>query len=217
MSMKPPHTIYRKSVRPPTANTLKPGKNNKKLGWLVTARKWVGKKIFSVTLEERATCPTTCHHWEDCYGNKMPFAHRHSKKGLIPQLRREVGDLISRHPSGIVIRLHVLGDFYSIPYVQFWRKMLVEHPTLSIFGYTARMDRIGRCILDLNRDYPEQCVIRYSSNCETINYPEKTLFAANEDFEGQHFVCPEQTGKVKSCADCGLCWTSPRTVKFLTH
>jgi len=215
--MKPPYTIYRKSVRPPTANTLKPGKNNKKLGWIVTARKWVGKKVFSLTLEERSTCPTTCHHWEDCYGNNMPFAHRHSKKGLIHQLRREVGDLISRHPAGVVIRLHVLGDFYSIPYVQFWRKMLMEHPTLSIFGYTARMDRIGRSILDLNGDFPEQCVIRYSSNCETINYPEKTLFAANEDFEGQHFVCPEQTSKVESCADCGLCWTSPRTVKFLSH
>src|SRR5262249_24811065 len=30
----------------------------------------------TLTLEERATCPTTCRHWRDCYGNKMHRAQR---------------------------------------------------------------------------------------------------------------------------------------------
>ena len=25
--------------------------------------------MYTVTLEERATCPKTCKHWYDCYGN----------------------------------------------------------------------------------------------------------------------------------------------------
>jgi hypothetical protein len=32
--------------------------------------------IFSLSFEERATCPSNCHHWTECYGNAMPFAKR---------------------------------------------------------------------------------------------------------------------------------------------
>ena len=49
---------------------------NTKLGKRVTKGKLAGFPIFTVTLEERATCPRSCIHWDDCYGNNMMNATR---------------------------------------------------------------------------------------------------------------------------------------------
>ena len=215
-------TIYQKSIRSPEGNEtfiLKPGSNNKKLGFKITSKLWKGKKLYSLTLVERETCPTSCHHWDDCYGNNMPFAHRFSIEGLTDKLETELASLIDRHPLGIVIRLHVLGDFYSIGYVEFWEDMLFKYPTLCLFGYTGRESElgIGQAIWLMNTRYDQRCVIRYSRNKPYFSPETNHLYAAEESFEGSSFDCPEQTGKVKSCADCGLCWTTNKTVRFLSH
>ena len=211
-------TLYQKGIKSPADNPspiLKKGSSNAKLGFKVTSNKWKGKRLYSLTLVERETCPTSCHHWDDCYGNNMPFAHRFSTEGLIPRLESEIESLLQKHKEGIVIRLHVLGDFYSVDYVRFWEDMLLSHPKLCIFGYTAReKDSIGKAISLMNMRYSERCVIRSSRNAESDS---PWSYAAEESFEGKSFICPEQTGKVKDCASCGLCWTTSKTVKFLTH
>ena len=38
-------TRYLKSIKPPAIGMLKPGSNNKKLGWNVTSKKWQGPKL----------------------------------------------------------------------------------------------------------------------------------------------------------------------------
>ena len=211
-------TIYQKSIKSPADNPspiLKKGSSNKKLGFKVTAKKWTGKRLYSLTRVERDTCPESCHHWNDCYGDNMPFAHRFSTVDLMPRLRAEVDSLMRKHKDGIVIRLHVLGDFYSVKYVKFWEEMLLSNPKLCIFGYTAREhDAIGKAISLMNIRYSERCVIRSSRNAEQDS---PWSYAAEESFEGRSFVCPEQTGAMKDCASCGLCWTTSKTVKFLTH
>ena len=129
-------------------------KSNKKLGFKVSAKKWTGKRLYSLTLVERETCPTSCHHWNDCYGNNMPFAHRFSTEGLIPRLEQEIKELMLKHKEGIVIRLHVPGDFYSTEYVEFWQDMLLTHPKLCLFGYTARRgDNIASALWMLNKRF----------------------------------------------------------------
>ena len=218
-------TVYRKSVKQPADNNLflkvlKPGSNNKKLGYKVTKGRWKGKYLYSLTLEERATCPRYCHHWDDCYGNNMPFAHRYDvNTDLCPAIHTAINRLRHKHPAGIVIRLHVLGDFYSPEYVMFWRHMLDFWPNLCLFGYTARWgDDTQEQIDIMNKEYPNRCVIRYSRNME---YDEtlSTRFAADETFNGPAFTCPEQTGRSDSCAACGACWSegASRTVRFLSH
>ena len=211
-------TRYKKTIKNPLDFTLlKPGKNNKKLGGVITSKEWRGKTMYSLTLTERATCPITCHHWDDCYGNNMPFAHRFDhNEDLIPKLREEIKSLLNKHSNGIVVRLHVLGDFFSEEYVDFWHNMIAAHPMLCIFGYTAREahDPIGSGIYHMNRNFPSQCVIRHSGN---YDYDDYWSYAAEESYEGKSFTCPEQTGVVKSCANCGLCWTTTKTVKFLSH
>ena len=220
-------TIYQKSIKDPSTKTvLKKGSSNKKLGFKVTAKKWTGKRLYSLTLVERETCPTTCHHWDDCYGNNMPFAHRFSTIGLLPKLKEEIETLMNKHKEGIVIRLHVLGDFMTVEYVKFWEGMLFDHPKLCLFGYTARKeDKIAHAIWLMNTRFNERCVIRHSGNkaydgeLEPTQdaFKENWSYAAEESFEGKSFDCPEQTGKLKDCASCGLCWSVPKTVRFLTH
>jgi hypothetical protein len=74
---------------------------------------------------------------------------------------------MQKHKEGIVIRLHVLGDFYSVDYVKFWEEMLIRHPKLCLFGYTARKgDNIAHAIWLLNKRFSDRCVIRHSGNFE---------------------------------------------------
>jgi len=147
----------------------------------------------------------------------MPFAHRFSTDGLMPKLQSEIASLMDKHKDGVTIRLHVLGDFYSCEYVNFWERMLYTFPKLTLFGYTANMrnTKIGAAIWLMNIRYSDRCVIRYSSSQDSEELGE--WFAAEESFEGKYFDCPEQKGKVKDCASCGLCWTTNKTVRFATH
>lgn len=222
MMSKRTDTKYPKSVKPLEGVTLlKPGSNNKKLGWNVTAKRWKGAKLFSLTLVERRTCPTSCHHWDDCYGNNMPFAHRFdpSADGFLAQLESEIRTLCDKHKL-VVIRLHVLGDFYSQDYIKFWMKLLNRIPNLRIFGYTGHDwdSEMGQSIRSMNMLFRDECVIRFSSN-EDSDKPATYYgwFAAKEDFTGKSFDCPEQIGLSDSCASCGACWQVPKTVRFMSH
>jgi len=216
-------TKYQKSIKDITEDIfiLKSGLNNKKLGFSVTTKKHNKKKIYYLTLVERETCPTSCFHWDDCYGNHMPFAHRFKTIGLEEKLEQEIKYLLAKHRWGILIRLHVLGDFFSVNYVSFWKRMLEENPNLAIFGYTAREEYsdIGKGISDINLTFLNRSDIRFSANKEYQgkNNENQNTYAAHESFEGNSFDCPEQTGKVEDCAGCGLCWITKKTIKFKTH
>ena len=178
--------------------------------------------MFSLTLVERITCPESCHHWDDCYGNNMPYAHRFNTIGLLHTLEDEVAALSKKYPEGIVIRLHVLGDFYSISYVAFWERILELYPNVCIYGYTARWyEPIQKAIAAMNRKWSNRCVIRYSRNRAYIPNDDilrdSWKFAAEESYVGPTFTCPEQLGTLPDCASCGACWIANKTVKFLSH
>ena len=55
----------------PQEMVLKSGENSRKLGSVVEKGKWKGFPIFSLSLEERKTCPRSCSVWDRCYGNGM--------------------------------------------------------------------------------------------------------------------------------------------------
>lgn len=216
-------TFFGSNVKSPEGkDVLKRGDNNKKLGFLVKSGRSANKnrRIYSLTLEERKTCPRSCHHWKDCYGNNMPFAHRFDHgKDLEDSIRSQIKYLLVKHKEGIIVRLHVLGDFYSTEYVSFWDGLLQEHKNLSVFGYTARdpKTKIGKKVFGMNDKYLERCRIRLSSNCEYSKEHENILYASNESFYGDAITCPHQLGKVKNCANCGLCWSTNKTIRFLDH
>ena len=201
------------------------GKNSRKLGDVVSKGPWAGWPIFHLTLEERATCPKSCQHWATCYGNGMPLARRHRHgadlEGLLDQ---ELEGLQKVYPEGFVVRLHQLGDFYSVDYVRRWAEWLDRFPALHVFGYTAwpLTSEIGGKLRILAAKRWDRFAIRTSAPESLGGMDAVTAWKMPE---GDHteegaIVCPAQTGKTSCCGSCGLCWADAakdRTIAFIAH
>lgn len=213
--------FHRKGITEPAPGLLVSGHSNVKIGRDVRKGHFRGYHIFTLSLEERATCPSSCAHWSDCYGNNMPWAKRvdhRDHKALCKALATDVGRLLAvRGRVGIMIRLHALGDFYSVEYVQFWRTMLALHSRLAIWGYTARNinSDIGREIEITKAIYPERFRIRWSDAGLATDCTVSILRA--EQCPIDSFVCPEQTDTTVLCATCAACWSGDKNVAFIAH
>lgn len=202
---------------------LKSGKNNKKLGGRITKGSWKGMPLYSLTLEERNTCPDYCEQWDNCYGNNMPFAIRydHTHPDFLPLLRKQLETLSMKHEAGFVVRLHVLGDFFDKEYIAWWRNMLQLIPNLHIYGYTHHrcFTAMGYAIVNMNRKYKERCRVRFSDDTATL-FSTSCVEGRpdNWHFGRTKLACPEQTGHVPSCAACTICWESQdKSVVFFAH
>jgi len=204
----------------PFSNLFKSGVNSSKIGGRVTKGDWKGMPIYTLTLEERATCPTVCEHWYDCFGNHMQWSTRWKAGVLLERhIELRIEDLAAKHPRGFVVRCHVLGDFYSVRYVRLWDSMLDRFPQLHVFGYTRRekLEPIGLWVERLNVGYPDRWRVRWSERggeMGTTTIDDVT--ARGRIAEG--IVCPAQTeGDEVSCGSCALCWGSKEPIVFLVH
>lgn len=206
-----PHSVVNAADSP---RLLIEGKNQRKIGNKVIKGRWAGMPIFTLTLEERATCPVSCKEWATCYGNRMHWARRHRDDGtLTARLASEVAVLSLKFPAGFVVRLHILGDFASVAYVRFWEMMLANFQPLHIFGFTAHPIRspIGKRLAKLNTE-GDRCWIRFSGNHGAMG----SLVIADAK-ASVHVICPVQTGKTDCCGTCGLCWTMQKPIEFVRH
>lgn len=219
VNLRPPTTRYRKGVKPPNERMLKRGKQNKKLGDKITIKMWKGMTMYSLTLEERATCPTDCEQWDNCYGDNMPFAHRfdHTDPDFIATLGQQLYLLNEKHTEGFVVRLHVLGDFYSSEYITAWDTWLDKFSNLNIFGYTHHRlsSELGADVDKLNQKHADRFRIRFSDDTTTDFSAHVTDTKAVLPTKG--IMCPEQLGLTDSCATCGYCWSSKQPVVFIEH
>jgi len=199
---------------------LKRGKQNAKLGDKVTVKMWKGMTMYSLSLEERATCPSDCEQWDNCYGDNMPFAHRfdHHDHNFIGYLEMQLDQLNDKHPNGFVVRLHVLGDFYDGLYITQWQLWLHKFENLRIFGYTHHKadSQLGNMINNVNRIYPNRFRIRFSDD-QTTPFNASVVNTIEEALAKPGIVCPEQSKFTDSCATCGYCWTSKDPVIFYEH
>lgn len=213
-------TIFPGSVSRPDGDVLKSGQHQRKIGHLVTKGPWAGMPIFTLTLEERATCPRDCHHWRSCYGNRMHWPQRwRAGPDLEARLAIEVAALARRYPRGFVVRLHVLGDFYSVAYVRLWARLLDQHPPLRVFGYTARDpvgDPIGVHLDALSRERWGRFAIRFSMSWRAersaVTLRERGRVPAQIGI-----MCPAQDRDAVCCASCALCWGTARNIFFQIH
>jgi hypothetical protein len=197
---------------------LKSGHQSRKIGKLVTKGKRRGWPIYTLTLEERASCPRSCREWHACYGNHMHAAERieHGPAMLEP-LALELCDLARAHPQGFLVRLHVLGDFWSVEYVRFWSKMLGALPMLAVFGFTAHAPAspIGHEVALMEADHGwARAAIRFSG--EPHEHRASRVIGPGET-DPDAITCPAQTGGTDCCGTCALCWHSDRSIAFKRH
>jgi len=219
-------TLFPSSVRDPSPGewVLKSGANQYKLGDRVTRGRagLKGAPIFSLSLEERSSCPE-CSLWLSCYGNHSPFSlrYRHGPK-LIRQLQAELELLQLRHPGGFLIRLHQLGDFYSVEYVRQWAKeWLDEFPALHVFGYTHHRPNeteIGRELARWINTRWSRFAVRWS-NWEGSPKSTRTLTTIPKTATVRGaVVCPQQHRRTDlTCGSCTACWTSSKPIAFVIH
>ena len=198
-------------------HVLKSGHNSRKIGKTVLKGKWRGLPIYTLTLEERATCPRDCAAFACCYGNGMNWAQRIVAGGdLEAALDRELDALALQHPGGFAVRLHVLGDFYSMAYVYLWERALQRIPGLRVFGFTARCpdtDPIGMRLEKLSRRMWDRFAIRFSNR----GLPTRGAVLMEPGEPTDAIPCPAQTGATDCCATCGLCWATTRNIAFARH
>jgi hypothetical protein len=135
-----------------------------------------------------------------------------------PLVRVSIVSVSREHPQGFVARLHVLGDFPSVRYVNRWRTWLRKYP-VNVFGYTSwpSSTPIGAAIKKLRTEQWERFAVRTSNQglkrvgANTIHRePEGSVVA-----EG--IVCPAQTERTECCGTCGLCWQTKRSIAFIAH
>jgi hypothetical protein len=189
------------------------GEMNAKIGGL-WEKGWPGTRIFTLSLEERATCPRACPQWRSCYGNHQRFTIRvRADRYLIPRLEAEIPVLASRFEK-FSIRLHQLGDFYSTDYVQFWLDQVRRWRGLHCFGFTARSrsSEIGKLIEQAGWD---RFRIRFSNDPG----PRATsvMVGPPKEHPDGAINCRAQTGESKKCEDCGICLTTPKRIIFALH
>ena len=237
LNNKSVHHVTVKSVSDGMAKSeraIKPS-TNVKLGKQVVKGWLTGAKIYTLTLEERATCPQ-CDHYNDCFGNPMYQATRYTvDKFLLKEIESNLEEY-SLKGKPFLVRLHVLGDFESVSYVSFWERMLKAFPLLNIYGYTARQSDtpIGKALIKLRNEFGLRFMVRQSGDFKAL-----TMSALSFDNpkalpmikDKKAFVCPTQIttrGEYKlakkgektltdNCGTCGLCWTAKLPVVFITH
>lgn len=215
--------FHNKRVKPVAElpHVLVSGHSNVKIGRDVRKGWLRGYWIYTLTLEERRTCPSSCLHWRTCYGNNMPYPRRvdHTNAAALQAaILRDVDKLLAvKGRRGILVRLHALGDFFDPAYVRFWSLLLDSEPRLAVYGYTAwpRGSEIGQEIAAAKARHGRRFAIRWSNggrdeDC-TVSVRDASSAPPNAT------VCPEQTGKTAACATCGLCWGSERNIAFVEH
>jgi hypothetical protein len=202
---------------------LKWAGGNRKLGGALTKgpADWRGSPLFTLTLEERATCPSACPQWTSCYGSNMMWARRYRpNRALKRALEADLRALSGRYER-FAIRLHVLGDFISPGYVRFWGRQLGKHPGLRIWGYTHWQagtpigDAVAALVLG-----SEGRVSILRSDPTAAGDPLAKAWVVPHDapapIPGSVF-CPQETGRAESCGECGLCMLGRVSVSFLDH
>lgn len=219
-------TIYPSTVVPAleSPRLLVSGRNNPKTGFRVEKGMWAGMPIYTLTLEERASCPSYCHMLRGCYGNSMHLARRH-RLGLDFEMRLagELREMADARPQGFVVRLHILGDFYRAAYVELWRRMLSDLPLLHVFGYSRRESGgpdgdIFTLLEGVKQDFPTRFRVRWSRSTPV---PDGTVVLGHgEPVPKSVTLCPAQVEATATCGTCGLCWAPGKvvpTIGFLRH
>lgn len=205
------------------------GENNRKIGKTVEKGRFKGYGIFCLSLEERATCPDDCSARSYCYGNGMQMARRHrigDPDVFYDRLAAEIEQLLKGN-DGVLIRLHVLGDFLSVEYVAFWKEILDEHPNVACFGYTHRRtksrggDDIGDAIEAVKDAYPDRFRIRWSTDvARSDGAVILDRVPRGKRGPAEELICPSQTDATSCCATCGLCWemsAAKECIGFIKH
>lgn len=160
---------------------------------------------------------------------------------LLRGLLDDFGANLRRYPAAApIFRLHWDGDFFSVPYAEAWRRVILEHPEIRFWVYTRSfwpdcnvvpvLAGIDNLAIYLSVDAGNQV----RAEQVAADYPTVRLATlADTAAEGRAMLrragrtggaCPELTGRIPlvvgsgnamgACAKCRLCVTGNANISF---
>lgn len=149
------------------------------------------------------------------YAEQLELVNSHPLE-FIGRMTRELDQL----PDGATVRIHTSGDFHTVDYVDAWRSIALGMPWLNFYAYT-RSWRVPTLKLALEAFGQLPNVTLWASTDPTTGpapagWREATIVQTFADAPGMAH-CPEQTGRRRSCSDCGLCWRAKPAAKLAFH
>lgn len=112
-------------------------------------------------------------------------------------------------PKKTAVRIHSSGDFHSIPYVEWWTRVIHACPTVRFWAYTRSWIEPGlRDALELLRDCPN--LQMFASWDVTMPRPPEgwrlsIISEGSNTSKPPNLYCPEQYEGGPACVDCGYC------------
>lgn len=171
--------------------------------------------IPNFSLPSGITCPGASE-WcrKHCYAARFerirPNCGRAYSQNLLlswdpPRFVREMLDWL--HPRQRYLRIHVSGDFHSVAYIEAWVRIARRRRRTQFWAYTRSWtDPELRVALESLRALPN--VHLFASLDPGMPDPPQGWRVAYLDIDSRAtgVACLHQTGKARSCFECGYCF-----------
>ena len=199
----------------------------------------IGPKVYTYSLPAgghvSGSCPGSTNVCEEfCYAKRIGGIVGHI---YAENLKRGAAGLPSLPDDATLVRVHVSGDFYSVPYIRAWVRNFEARPDVQGWAYT-RSWRVPELLptLETLRALPNFELFA-STDRETGPAPEgwraahiAEEFGPNREqparmheppgYEGtrRSLLCPEETDDTPDCETCKFCFVGKKNdVTFLAH
>jgi hypothetical protein len=186
-----------------------------------------------VALREGTDCPQSCRFLRNgkCGAVNFQGLRFIPDRAFFAWAEYQIRVLLRDHPAGIVVRLHVAGDFPDDAYIAFWARMLRENPGLHVWGHFHHRGSLRKLIEQrLNLAFPDQSCLR-ASEVDTGDLRAVTA-RSQADLKGTDAVaCPAdlkhwvadasapggfRSKRRSTCDRCGLCMNADiKTIAWL--
>jgi len=168
--------------------------------------------IPSFSLPVLKTCPGKTEFCSRlCYGLKGRFTRQRIRELVQNNLEasrqpdfveRMIREILKAKPEAF--RLHVIGDFYSVEYVEKWLEIADRLPDVKFFGSTRSWRVLGlRDAVTRLRDLPN-LYLRASIDLSHLDQPSHSWGVWS--IEGKGDPCPHDYGLADNCITCKKCW-----------
>lgn len=166
------------------------------------------------------TCPGTNQFCEwFCYGVRGRFTWPLAQKSLVrnwdASLKSNFSQVMTdeiRQRKCRVFRIHEVGDFYSLEYIEKWKQIITNLPNVQFYAYTRswRVDELAPA-LELLLDMPNLALLA-SIDFTCLDNPHNGWRTIS--VEGNGIPCPHDLKRVKHCTQCRLCWETDNNIKL---
>lgn len=187
-------------------------------------------KIPSFSLPAADSCPGKTE-WcsKSCYALKLERIYKNVKASYALNFKvAQSSDFVSIMNSELlklsnkgikIFRWHISGDWFNVKYIYNWVKIVKANPNITFFGYThswAVPDLLPH--IGVLRAQPNVVLFASVDKSTTKTPPKNWRIAYAGDVSNNPFnkmiTCLEQTGKIKDCATCKLCFNKLSTVNI---